>query len=252
MFTHLSRREFLRLTAATTALAALPTGILAAGYQYGLVTEPAPGYNPANWNKPAGWFSKGAILRYRVLQDGWLMVIHDADIANFPYPLSSNRIVIPPGIIRPISKEEVAPVPLAPGESRWVEVYRKDQYLRAFSNGAVYLETSVTTGRTGMTTPGGSHPITRGRMSRVMHGDLSPIFGVPHVLYFSGGAALHGAYWHERFGTLPPFTHGCVNVPEEIMAILFGWLLGAIGTTINPLDFVEFKGNPSLKLIHIF
>ena len=33
---------------------------------------------------------------------------------------------------------------------------------------------------------------------------------VPYVQYFEDGYALHGAYWHDRFGT--PKSHGCINL----------------------------------------
>ncbi|OQA18217.1 MAG: putative L,D-transpeptidase YciB precursor [Chloroflexi bacterium ADurb.Bin360] len=33
---------------------------------------------------------------------------------------------------------------------------------------------------------------------------------VPHTMYFYRGYAIHGAYWHNNFGT--PMSHGCVNL----------------------------------------
>jgi hypothetical protein len=41
---------------------------------------------------------------------------------------------------------------------------------------------------------------------------------VPYVQYFHAGYALHGAYWHDNFGT--PRSHGCVNLsPHDAMYI---------------------------------
>jgi hypothetical protein len=52
---------------------------------------------------------------------------------------------------------------------------------------------------------------------------------VPHVMYFNLDAeALHGAYWHNNFGT--PMSHGCVNLPLDIAAFLFGW--APLGTPV--------------------
>ena len=33
---------------------------------------------------------------------------------------------------------------------------------------------------------------------------------VPYTFYFNGNQALHGAYWHDEFGTQQ--SHGCVNM----------------------------------------
>ena len=34
---------------------------------------------------------------------------------------------------------------------------------------------------------------------------------VPHTMFFDNDIALHGAYWHDRFGY--KHSHGCVNMP---------------------------------------
>jgi hypothetical protein len=44
---------------------------------------------------------------------------------------------------------------------------------------------------------------------------------VPHALFFGGETALHGANWHDRFGT--PVSHGCVNLAPADAAWLFRW-----------------------------
>lgn len=45
---------------------------------------------------------------------------------------------------------------------------------------------------------------------RRMTGPGYDLPGVPWVMYFYGSYALHGAYWHNNFGT--PMSHGCVNI----------------------------------------
>jgi L,D-transpeptidase catalytic domain len=42
---------------------------------------------------------------------------------------------------------------------------------------------------------------------------------VPYVQYFHAGYALHGAYWHDNFGT--PRSHGCVNLSPHDAMYLF-------------------------------
>ena len=66
--------------------------------------------------------------------------------------------------------------------------------------------------------------------SRYMQGPLPGITdqyydlpGVPWNLYFtSGGAVIHGAYWHDKFGQ--PWSHGCVNVPLAEAQKLYKWV----------------------------
>jgi lipoprotein-anchoring transpeptidase ErfK/SrfK len=52
---------------------------------------------------------------------------------------------------------------------------------------------------------------------------------VPHVMYFFEDYAIHGAYWHNNFGT--PMSHGCVNVNLPDAAWLYNW--APVGTLVN-------------------
>lgn len=45
---------------------------------------------------------------------------------------------------------------------------------------------------------------------------------VPHVQFFDGNIALHGAYWHDWFGF--PRSHGCVNIPVGDARWLWDWV----------------------------
>lgn len=53
--------------------------------------------------------------------------------------------------------------------------------------------------------------------------------GVPYIMYFYDGYALHGTYWHSNFGT--PMSHGCVNMKTEDAEWVFYW--SSIGTLVN-------------------
>lgn len=44
---------------------------------------------------------------------------------------------------------------------------------------------------------------------------------VPWIQYFAAGYALHGAYWHDVFGT--PRSHGCINLAPIDARYLFFW-----------------------------
>jgi len=44
---------------------------------------------------------------------------------------------------------------------------------------------------------------------------------VPHTMFFDYDIALHGAYWHDRFGY--KHSHGCVNMPPLAAEWVFNW-----------------------------
>ena len=44
---------------------------------------------------------------------------------------------------------------------------------------------------------------------------------VPWTMYFHGGYAIHGTYWHNNFGR--PMSHGCVNMKTPEAKWLFEW-----------------------------
>jgi lipoprotein-anchoring transpeptidase ErfK/SrfK len=51
---------------------------------------------------------------------------------------------------------------------------------------------------------------------------------VPYTMYYDGGMAIHGAYWHSLFGN--PVTHGCTNVAVNHAKWLFEW--ASVGTPV--------------------
>ena len=44
---------------------------------------------------------------------------------------------------------------------------------------------------------------------------------VPWTMYFRGGYAIHGVYWHTNFGT--PMSHGCINMKKSDARWLYRW-----------------------------
>jgi len=95
------------------------------------------------------------------------------------------------------------------------------QRLYAWNGGQVVHETPVSTGMWLTPTVKGDFRIQRKVSLQDMRGP-SPykqyypsgryhVKDVPHVMYFYGAYAIHGAYWHNNFGYRA--SHGCVNVP---------------------------------------
>ena len=59
-------------------------------------------------------------------------------------------------------------------------------------------------------------------MSGVLGGEYYNVPDVPDVMYFTDrGHAIHGAYWHNNFGSV--MSHGCVNVPLGTSTWLYEW-----------------------------
>lgn len=122
-----------------------------------------------------------------------------------------------------------------------IVVDRSDQTLSAYEDDTLILETAISTGLELTPTPRGTFTIFKKTPSRYMQGPLPNLIdqqvydlpGVPWNLYFTeGGAVIHGAYWHESFGTA--YSHGCVNLPPAIARTLYDW--AELGTTVTVVD----------------
>lgn len=137
---------------------------------------------------------------------------------------------------RVIPAEEFSPI--SPGVSdKSVVVTLNRQSLSAYEGKTEAFRARISSGRNyfgadgttvGSLTPAGEHPIWSKRASRHMTGGTREngydLPGVPWVSYFSGsGAALHGTYWHNDFGT--PKSAGCINLRPGDAKWLFRWTL---------------------------
>lgn len=109
------------------------------------------------------------------------------------------------------------------------------QWLYAYEDDRLVFDAPVATGRDGMNTPTGTFQIYAKlplqTMDGVTDGKYWVVPNVPHVMYFYGGVALHGTYWHNLFGTGARPSHGCVNLPLKSAAWLYEW--APIGTPVH-------------------
>jgi hypothetical protein len=131
--------------------------------------------------------------------------------------------------------------PYAPG-GKWVEVNVAEQRLTAYQGTTPLSATLVSTGldpnptEIGMFRVRLKYPVqdmkgfTSATGEVIAVGDEAApsdaieysVADVPHVLYFNmQGEALHGTYWHSNFGER--MSHGCVNLPLDFAAWLYGW-----------------------------
>jgi lipoprotein-anchoring transpeptidase ErfK/SrfK len=115
---------------------------------------------------------------------------------------------------------------------RWIDVSILHQSLVAYEGKKPVYVTLVSTGADGLGDPKKTHSTIQGvflihtkHVSVTMDddkiGDEFDFRDVPFVQYFTEGFALHGAYWHDEFGT--PRSHGCVNLAPVDAAWLFNW-----------------------------
>lgn len=108
-----------------------------------------------------------------------------------------------------------------------IDLSEQTEYV--YEGDKLVLETPVSTGLPGTPTRVGMYRIYRKTPSRYMKGVGYDLPGVPYVMYFGPrGEALHGAYWHNAFGTRR--SHGCVNQPLDKAEWLYHW--AAVGTKV--------------------
>lgn len=100
------------------------------------------------------------------------------------------------------------------------------QMLYAWDGGQIIYQTKVSTGMRYTPTVKGSFAIKRKVPMQNMKGNYPPyepyfIKDVKHVMYFYGAYAIHGAHWHNKFGSRA--SHGCVNLPPTSAEWLYNW-----------------------------
>lgn len=111
---------------------------------------------------------------------------------------------------------------------RWIEVNLSKQQLIAWNNGSIERLFWVSTGKRRTPTPSGTYYIQSKYRSTSMRGAGYNVPDVPYAMFYSGNYALHGAYWHNSFGT--PVSHGCVNLGVNQARWLYKW--APIGTRV--------------------
>lgn len=119
------------------------------------------------------------------------------------------------------------------GKAKKIVVQISTQMLFAYENGELVKQFKVSTGKlttpTVLTADKGPFKIWAKLEKAHMVGPGYDTSDVPWTMYFYQGYALHGAYWHEDFGT--PVSHGCVNLSVEDAKWLYYW--APIGTVVE-------------------
>ena len=135
----------------------------------------------------------------------------------------------------PTSTVETSRGPEYSGE-KWIDIDIGDQVLIAYQGDDPVRYFTISSGSANYPTVTGSFR-TYSRtemqdMSGGSHADGTYYFqpDVPWVQYFFEGYAIHGAYWHNSFGS--PIGHGCINMRVEESRWLYEWT-GKTGTRVE-------------------
>ncbi|MBI5878132.1 MAG: L,D-transpeptidase [Chloroflexi bacterium] len=141
-----------------------------------------------------------------------------------------------PGWPRTTAETTLAgPVANPPTSGMWVDVNISRQTVTAY-RGSTPLKTVLTsTGVRRHPTVVGLFRVWAKVKSQTMSGgsraarDYYRLPGVPNIMYFYRGFALHGTYWHRNFGH--PMSHGCVNLTLDDAAYFYSF--GYVGMPVR-------------------
>lgn len=130
-----------------------------------------------------------------------------------------NRVLVGDALVIPGagggSDLGIVDVPAAPAAAvaagRSIIVDISDARIYAYEDGVLMRNVLVSTGLPATPTVQGEFSIRTKYAAQTMSGPGYYLPDVPWVMYFYGGYAVHGAYWHDNWGV--PMSHGCVNLP---------------------------------------
>jgi lipoprotein-anchoring transpeptidase ErfK/SrfK len=109
--------------------------------------------------------------------------------------------------------------------NRWIEVNLAEQTVSVYDKNQLIFATMASTGVDHFWTRPGLFQIQKKldatTMSNSVQDDFYYLEDVPWTMYFDEGRALHGAYWHNKFGYR--FSHGCVNLSPGDAHWIYNW-----------------------------
>lgn len=144
-------------------------------------------------------------------------------------------LVVQPTVAPAPPQPTAVPVAVTTTSNKLIAINLSQQWLYAYEGDSMVFSAPVATGRDGMNTPTGNYTIYSKIKSQTMRGTDNGVPwvvpDVPDVMYFNGGVALHGTYWHNLFGTGTRPSHGCVNLPLDSATWLYNW--AGIGVPVS-------------------
>ncbi|GAB4574094.1 MAG: hypothetical protein Kow0077_18910 [Anaerolineae bacterium] len=192
---------------------------------------PAPAANRTHVVQPGEHLSRIA-RQYGV---SWTAIARANNIVDPNRVLVGQTLVIPPPgssdgqtYLEPSAGQPAGPAPTVTN-GKQIIVDLSDQRVYAYQDGQLMRTVSVSTGLPGTPTVVGDFNVYRKLTSQTMSGPGYYLPGVPWVMYFYQGYALHGTYWHNNFGR--PMSHGCVNLPTDEALWFFNF--AEVGTPVR-------------------
>ena len=120
--------------------------------------------------------------------------------------------------------------------NRWIEVNLFEQTVTVYDNNRLIFATIASTGIDRFWTRPGLFQIYKKLETETMSNSIPDDFyyleDVPWTMYFDQERALHGAYWHNKYGY--PQSHGCVNLSIGDARWLYDW--ANVGDTVYVFD----------------
>lgn len=128
-----------------------------------------------------------------------------------------------------VSLVDVNPTPEEVGDGEfWVEVDLYEQTFAAYEGPRMVYAGLISSGLNRWPTAEGIFQVWSRHLQVRMSGaegkvDYYNIEDVPYTMYFDrrNEIALHGAYWHDRYGY--KHSHGCVNMPVRDAEWIYNW-----------------------------
>ena len=140
------------------------------------------------------------------------------------YAKAPNNLLVPTKALR-ILRTQARPGGVGPSE-KWIHVDLARQGIVAYEGDQPVYATLISSGKEGHDTPSGLYRVKRKFIAKTMRAidpkeGLYHIEDIPYIMYYHGGYALHGAFWHDTFGNVR--SHGCTNLPPADARWLFHW-----------------------------
>jgi lipoprotein-anchoring transpeptidase ErfK/SrfK len=144
--------------------------------------------------------------------------------------LVSATIINPTPVLASSQPQKIATAiqTLKESDQRWIQIDISKQNLIAWEGNKPVYAITISSGKGSTPTRVGTFKIQAKFKKARMRGRGYDVSNVPHTMYYQGSYAIHGAYWHRRFGT--PVSHGCVNLAPNHAKWVFNW--ADVGTPI--------------------
>jgi lipoprotein-anchoring transpeptidase ErfK/SrfK len=160
--------------------------------------------------------------------------IYVGQVLNLSFDPSKVQPLAPPPTAAPaVSAPKLVPAPNAPSAAgKQILVVLHEQMVYVYQDGQLLRQFLASTGLPGTPTVLGKYAVYVKYDAERMVGPGYDLPGVPWVMYFYRGYALHGTYWHNNFGH--PMSHGCVNLRTGEAEWLYEW--APVGTPVTVIS----------------